>query len=62
MRIEKFPNNSIRVIEANGSFIESRSVEGHILFAILNKLEQIRCGIIDVESAVDNISRGKGGD
>ncbi len=62
MRIEKFPNSTIRVTHRDYGFVESRSVESHILLAILNKLEQIRCGIIDVESAVDNISRGKGGD
>lgn len=28
---------------------ESNSVESHLLFAILQKLEEVRCGLIDLE-------------
>jgi hypothetical protein len=37
----------------NGSSIFSQSVEANLLFMILEKLEKIRCGIIDVENSVD---------
>lgn len=31
-------------------YIEEQSVQSNILFAILEKLEEIRCGIINVEN------------
>jgi len=31
-------------------FLESQSVESNLLFAIYNKLEEIRCGLIDIEN------------
>jgi len=31
---------------------ESDSVEANLLFAMLEKLEEIRCGIIDIEELV----------
>ena len=35
-----------------GNDIEAQTMEADLLFAILEKLEEIRCGIIDVEEAV----------
>jgi hypothetical protein len=35
----------------NGSCIRSDSAEAHLLLAILEKLEEVRCGIIDVEDS-----------
>ena len=65
MKITRHRNNTIRVDTMGDGFVESQSAESHILFAILQKLEEIRCGIIDVESSVDNILdhiRKEGGD
>ena len=51
--IERSSNLKIRITDlADGGYIESQSVEANLQFAILQKLEEIRCGIIDVESAV----------
>ena len=36
----------------DGGFIQSQSVEANLLFEILQKLEEIRMGICDVENAV----------
>lgn len=30
---------------------KSKSVEAHLLFALLEKLEEIRCGLVDVEAS-----------
>ena len=40
-------------IERDDEFIESQSVEANLLYEILGKLEEIRCCIIDVKSAVE---------
>lgn len=48
----KETDNSVRVIFPDKGFIESQSVESFLLFSILNKLEEIRCGLIDVEEAI----------
>ncbi len=54
MAIEKGKNLRIRVIdEKNGGVVQSQSVEANILFAILEKLEEIRVGVINVEIAVE---------
>ncbi len=39
----------VRVEGADGVYIETQSVEANLLFAILQKLEEIRCGLIDIE-------------
>jgi hypothetical protein len=52
----KFERNSnlwVKAIASDGGSVETQSVEAHLMLAILEKLEEIRCGIIDVESAVD---------
>jgi len=49
--IERQPHKRIRVTDLDdGGYIESQTVESNILFAILEKLEEIRCGIINVEN------------
>lgn len=52
MEIERDNNLQVRISKKNGGFIESQFVEANLLFAILDKLEEIRCGLIDVEDAV----------
>lgn len=45
---------TIRVIDSDYNPIrESDSVEANLLFAILEKLEEIRCGLIDVENKIE---------
>ena len=53
LKIEKAPNMRIIVKDEVGGKIQAQSVEAVLLFGILEKLEEIHCGIIDVESAVD---------
>ena len=43
------------MIDDNGKALSVQSVEANILFMILEKLEEIRCGLIDVEEKVGNI-------
>ena len=45
-----------RIIAGNDEtgFVTSQSVEANLLFAILEKLEEIRCGIIDVEDVIQD--------
>jgi len=50
MKFSKGLNGRIRIDLSNGGFIESQSVESNLLFAIYNKLEEIRCGLIDIEN------------
>lgn len=54
IKIEQVKNNRIRVTDlGDKGFIQSQSVESNILFAILEKLEEIRCGVIDVENEIN---------
>lgn len=49
-KFEIFRSSSCYIHVHKGYFREtSKSVEAHLLFAILEKLEEIRCGLIDVE-------------
>lgn len=52
MEIEKRKNMRIRVTGDDGGFIEKQSIEACLMFAILEKLEEMRCCIIDVEDAI----------
>ena len=52
MKIQKSDNLRITITDEDGGFIRDQSVEAILLYAILEKLEEIRCGIIDVEDAV----------
>jgi hypothetical protein len=57
MQIEQGANFHIKVSKDDDSisYIETQSVEACLMFAILAKLEAIRCAIIDVENAVDSV-------
>ena len=52
MNIEKDDNHRVKITGKDKGSISSQSVEANLLFAILEKLEEIRIGIVDVESAV----------
>ncbi len=52
LTIEKVNGIGVKVTK-NGESIEAQTVEANLLYAILEKLEEIRCGIIDVECAVE---------
>ena len=55
MKIERVKYNRIRIEEESShALIQSQSVESNLLYAILEKLEEIRCCVIDVEMAVNN--------
>jgi len=52
--IEKRDHMRIRVTDLdNGGSIETQTVEANLLYAILEKLEEIRCGVIDVENEIN---------
>ena len=54
---EQHSNMRIRVTDLdNGGHIETQTVEANLLFAILQKLEEIRCGGIDIEAACDGVA------
>ena len=48
MKINREENNKIIVGDDKGGFILSQTVEANLLYALLLKLEEIRCGIVDV--------------
>jgi len=54
LMIEKTSHMRILVTDLdNGGSIETQSVEANLLYALLEKLEEIRCCTIDVESAIN---------
>jgi len=53
MEIRREDHNKVIIGNGKNGFITSQSVESNLLFAILEKLEEIRCGVIDVEEAVN---------
>ena len=56
MKIERDPHNWIAVTDDEGGTIRSQTVLSNLLYEGLQKLEEIRCGIINVENLVnDNI-------
>ena len=46
----------IEVIHDTGMTYTSEKISDHLLFAILEKLEDIRCGLIHVEEAVNKLN------
>jgi len=50
---ELHDNLRVTVKAESGGHIASQTVEAVLMLAILEKLEEIRCGLIDVESAVN---------
>ena len=54
INIKKINNLRIKVTDLdNGGSIETQSVEANLLYAILDKLEELRCCSIDIEDAID---------
>ena len=54
-KIEKVKDMKIRATDlATGEFTQSNDIEVILQFAILEKLEEIRCGLIDVETAIED--------
>lgn len=53
MEIKKEGHNKIIIGNEETGFIVSQTVEACLLYAILEKLEEIRCGIIDIESLIE---------
>jgi hypothetical protein len=51
--IRKEEHNKIILGNDKTGFVVSSTVEANLLYAILEKLEEIRCCVIDVESAVN---------
>jgi hypothetical protein len=50
----KMDNNLwVKVIGKDKGMIQEQSVDTILLFKILEKLEEIRCGLIDVETAIE---------
>lgn len=48
---------SITMILDDGSCLTAGSVEANLLYSILEKLEEIRCGLIDVEEEVESLKK-----
>ena len=45
---------TVRVTDTQSEeWMQESSVQAVLLFSILDKLEEIRCGLIDVESAIE---------
>ena len=53
MEINREDHNKVIIGNNETGFIVSQTVEANLLFAILEKLEEIRCGIVDVEEAAN---------
>lgn len=64
MKITRSLNMCIRLENHDsapyGGFIEEQSVQANLLYAILEKLEKIRCGLIDVETQLEKINASGG--
>ena len=52
VKIERKESNKIFITGKTGGFIESQSVEANLLFAVLETLEEIRCGLLDIEESI----------
>lgn len=52
MEIQK-KGSKIRVSYKDGSFIEDMSVNTVLLYAIVEKLEEIRMGLVDIENTAN---------
>lgn len=59
MKITRHPPHWIKITgdetALHSGSIESQSVEANLLFEILNKLEEIRCGNIDIENTIQTL-------
>ena len=48
----------VKVVTDDDGYIESQKVEAILLYKLLEKLEEIRCGLIDIEGGVEEL-KGK---
>lgn len=62
MIFEDISNFTIKVIENEGNtsnwdspYIKEQSVQACLLFGIIQKLEEIRCGLIDIEEEIKKV-------
>ena len=55
--MNKFKRDDYGIITLHlgNDFLEAQSVEANILLDILEKLEEIRCGLIDIENMTEGI-------
>lgn len=53
IKFKQDENLRITATSEDGGSIKSQTVEALLMFAILEKLEEIRCCTIDVESAIN---------
>lgn len=56
-KIERDDFNWVRITGNNGAIIQSQTVEANLLLAILEKLEEVRCCIIDLEEDTSKIKK-----
>lgn len=52
MEINKEEHRKIIIGNGKDGFITSQTVEANLLYAILEKLEEVRCGLIDIEETI----------
>ena len=52
MKITK-EKNCIKAEKDDGSCMTSESIDTYLLYEILQKLEEIRCGLIDIEPSCE---------
>lgn len=55
MEIKQEANNRIKAIGKDGGYVISQTAEANILYAILQKLEEIRCQNVDIENAIEKL-------
>jgi len=53
MKIEKTADGKPVITFKPSGYMPIESAEGYLMLMILEKLEEIRCGLIDVETAVE---------
>lgn len=58
MKIERNKEHAqITVTHDDGTEYHSESITDNLLYSILEKLEEIRCGLIDVENEVESLKK-----
>lgn len=56
IQVTRTSNMKVRVSGADdGGFLESQSIEANLLFAILEKLEELRIGVQNVDQGISEI-------
>ena len=59
MKIEKTAEGKPLITFKPTGYMPIESAEGYLMLMILEKLEEIRCGIIDVETATEQAKKSK---